>query len=363
MFELWGKPASNLLNKPIFEGLPEAKNQGFEGLLGGVYSSGKPYSAEGVPVTLPRNDKVELTYVNFVYAPYREIDGKVSGILAIAVDVTAQILARQKIEEIVKERTYALENANKDLEKSNTELAQFAYITSHDLQEPIRKISTFSEMLKNKLSDRIDDESMSYLNKIGNSSSRMITLIKDVLNYSELIKESDEFDEVDLNIIAQNVLSEYDLSIEQNGVTVRVSNLSTIEANRIQMTQLFGNLIGNSLKFIGTNVRPIITISEEKLTVEELENPLLRKDLEYIKIKFTDNGIGFKKEYSEQIFGIFQRLHRKSAYAGTGIGLALCRKIALNHQGTINAQGSSEDGAVFNLIIPKKQILQIKTTE
>ncbi len=275
--------------------------------------------------------------------------------MAVAIDVTAQILARQKIEDIVKDRTEALAKANNDLQKSNAELAQFAYIASHDLQEPIRKISTFSEMLTNNLRDKIDDESIRYLYKIGKSATRMITLIKGVLNYSELIKENEIFEETDLNKIVESVLLDYDLSIEQKEASIQFTSLPIIQANPLQMSQLFGNIIGNSLKFVREGQQPVITISATDPTEEDLNNAMLRKDLAYTKIQFSDNGIGFTSDYSDQIFGIFQRLHRRSEYAGTGIGLALCKKIAMNHQGTINAQGSNEKGAIFNVIIPKSQ--------
>ena len=355
MFELWGKPADQVLNKPIFEALPEAKEQGFEELLNGVYNSGNTYSAQGVVARLPRNSRIETVYVNFVYEAYRETDGSISGILAIAVDVTEQVTARQTIEEVVLDRTLALEHANVDLKKSNEELAQFAYIASHDLQEPIRKISIFSELLINHLKQKVDDQLMNYLEKISDSSGRMISLIKDVLNYSQLIKENEIFEEVDLNKILENVLLDYDLLIEQKGASVHVESLQSIEANPIQMSQLFGNIIGNALKFSRSDLKPIITISTNIISEEERDELGLRKDLEFINIRFADNGIGFKNDYTDQIFGIFRRLHRRSEYEGTGIGLALCKKICLNHQGTIHATGSSEKGAVFNAIFPKRQ--------
>ena len=266
-----------------------------------------------------------------------------------------QVTARQKIEEVVRERTMALEHANVDLKKSNEELAQFAYIASHDLQEPIRKISIFSELLIKNLRQKVDVQSVNYLEKIGDSSGRMISLIKDVLNYSQLIKENEIFEDVNLNQILENVLLDYDLLIEQKGASVHSESLQSIEANPIQMSQLFGNIIGNALKFGRSDLKTIITISTTLVNEDERDKLLLRKDLEFINIRFADNGIGFKKDYTDQIFGIFQRLHRRSDYEGTGIGLALCKKICLNHQGTMHAVGSSEQGAVFNVLLPKRQ--------
>ncbi len=138
MIELWGRPASDVMHKPIFEGLPESKDQGFEQLLDGVYNTGETYVAQGIPINLPRNEKIEQIYVNFVYEAYREDEGSITGVIAVATDVTHQVISRRKIE-VVTERTRLLAEANKNLQKSNEELGQFAYIASHDLQEPLRK--------------------------------------------------------------------------------------------------------------------------------------------------------------------------------------------------------------------------------
>ncbi|MCW3075956.1 MAG: sensor signal transduction histidine kinase, partial [Bacteroidetes bacterium] len=177
MYELWGTTGEAVMGKPIFEGLPQAKGQGFEELLEGVYTTGETFSALGVPINLPRNGKVETVYINFVYEAYHETDGTISGVLAVAVDVTDQILAKQKIEEVVAERTKELADANYNLQKSNSELAQFAYIASHDLQEPLRKISTFTQMLEKSLGENINDHSKNYIQKISTASSRMNRLI------------------------------------------------------------------------------------------------------------------------------------------------------------------------------------------
>ncbi|MCW3071295.1 MAG: rcsC [Bacteroidetes bacterium] len=356
MFELWGRPGNDILHKPIFEGLPEAKEQGFETLLEEVYTSGKTFIAEAVPTKLPRKGKIETIYINFVYEAYHEADGTISGILAVATDVTAQVLARQKIEEIVSERTRELAEANSSLQRSNAELAQFAYIASHDLQEPLRKIGTFSQMLEKSLGDNLNEQSKKYFSKIQLSANRMNSLIRDVLTYSEVTKENDHFENVDLNKIVDNIIADYDLLIEQTGASLKSSDLPVLEAIPLQMSQLFGNLIGNALKFIRKDEKPVITITASRLSAEEKKGLSLSQVTDFYNIQFKDNGVGFNPEYADKIFHIFQRLHRKSEFEGTGIGLAMCKKIALNHQGDINASGSSENGAVFNVILPVKQV-------
>jgi hypothetical protein len=351
MIELWGTTNDAVINKPLFEGLPEARDQGFENLLDGVYTTGIAHMADGAPVNLPRKNGIETVYVNFVYEALRESDDTINGIIVVANDVTTQEQARQQIEEKVFERTQALAKANHDLEKSNAELAQFAYIASHDLQEPLRKIKTFTHLLQESIAEKLDPQAQRFIEKINSSTSRMTALVRDVLVYSQVAKEKQLFQEVDLNKILKGVLEDFDLLIEQTQASVKIPELPVIKAIPLQMTQLFGNLIGNSLKFTRPGTKPEIEISVSETSVDsEKERPELPG--KYYKIQVKDNGIGFKKEHSEQIFSIFQRLHTKSEYEGTGIGLALCKKIAVNHGGDIYAGEGTESGAIFNILLP-----------
>lgn len=355
MIELWGKTEADVANTPILKALPEIEGEGFDVLLENVYKTGETFVANDAPVTLLRNGKPQTVFVNFVYEAYREVDGSISGILAIAVDVSPQVIARQKIEDVVSERTKELADVNNSLQKSNAELAQFAYIASHDLQEPLRKISTFSQMLENKLEGKIDDQSKNLLHKINNSSLRMNKLIRDVLTYSELVKENEVFSEVNLNEIIENIKTDFDLLIEQKRAVINTKDLPVIQAIPLQMSQLFSNLISNALKYVRNDTDPVITITSARLNRSEIKALMLNEDLEYFNIRFSDNGIGIKQEYTQQIFNIFQRLHRKSEFEGTGIGLAMCKKIVLNHSGLINAKDSTENGAVFNVVLPVRQ--------
>ncbi|MGC1240334.1 MAG: ATP-binding protein, partial [Chryseosolibacter sp.] len=355
IIELWGKTAADVMHKPIFAGLPDAREQGLEAILDNVYATGETFRGNERPVRLVRKGREELLYLNFVYEPYRDGTGDIHGILAIAVDVTEEVLARQKIEEVVARRTKELALVNDDLKKSNEELAQFAYIASHDLQEPLRKIRTFSQLLETNLEDKLDENARRYFQKINTSSTRMHALIRDVLDYSELVRKDDVYAPVNLNHILEHIKSDYDLLMEQKGATIRSEDLPTIQAIPLQMSQLFGNLIGNALKFSRKDVPPVISISVSVPTADELKETSLAPSGKYIRIRFADNGIGIKEEFSDRIFKIFQRLHRKSEYEGTGIGLAMCKKIALNHHGDINASGSSESGAVFNIFLPVAQ--------
>ncbi len=360
MFSLWGRPAEILVSKPIFEALPEAKGQGFDALLDEVFTTGKSFSAVGVSIVLPRADKMETVYVDFTYEPYRDNNEIVTGILIVAVDVTAQVLARNKIEDIVKDRTKALAIANEALQKSNDELAQFAFIASHDLQEPIRKICTFSNLLGNRIKEKLDEDSKKYLSKINSSSLRMRALVQDVLDYSQLINPNVGFVEVDLNSVMDNVLSDYDLLIEEKNASIIIQNeLPKVQAVPHQMRQLFENLLSNALKFSKKHIKSEISISTFKPLKEELKQMSLPLENNYCKIQFSDNGIGFDTVYSEQIFNIFSKLHHGFEYEGTGIGLAMCKKIVLNHKGYISAKESTVEGAVFTILLPIKQRLNI----
>jgi PAS domain S-box-containing protein len=346
IIELWGKRPEEIMNKPIFEGLPDARGQGLEELLSNVYNKGETFHANERPVTLFRNNKFETVFQNFVYEPYRDADGAIAGVLAITVDVTPQVEARQKIEEVVADRT-------RDLQKSNAELAQFAYIASHDLQEPARKIRTFSEMLRKSLGT-VDARSESYLTKIEGSSSRMLTLIRDVLAFSQLSKSRQEFVKIDLNDVLNTVKHDFELYIEEKEAAILNDPLPSIYGIPVQISQLFGNLLSNALKFT-SDKKPVIEIKvSDTVGKDRLNDSLLDNNRDYYHISFIDNGIGFNQSNSSQIFDIFQRLHAKNEYQGTGIGLAMCKKICENHNGYIYAESVLGEGASFHVILPKR---------
>jgi PAS domain S-box-containing protein len=339
MIELWGKQLHEVIDKPIFEGLPETKDQGLEALLHHVYTTDETFTAHERPVLLPRNGKTETVYVDFVYESLTPGDDDAKDILVVAIDVTYQVIARRKIEEVVAERTKELAEANEQLQQSNAELSQFAYIASHDLQEPIRKIATYAGLLEDQ--PETTHTAKNYLDKIISGSERMQTLIRGVLSYSELSRTTSVFEPVDLNHVLNDILAEFDLLIEQKQAQIRRQPLPTIDAVPLQMIQLFSNLISNALKYARAGVPPVITV------VCRLE------DAQY-HIDVTDNGIGFAQEHAEQIFSIFKRLHRKTEYSGTGIGLAMCKKIVENHHGHIFARSQPGEGATFHLVLPAR---------
>lgn len=259
-----------------------------------------------------------------------------------------------ELETKVEERTVSLKETNTLLKQSNESLEQFATIASHDLQEPLRKIRTFSALLNQRYSETIKGEAWELINKISVAAKRMSDLISDVLNFSKVL-DANVFEQVDLNVILQNVSNDFDMLIEQKKAIISKGELPVIKAVPLQMNQLFYNLIGNAIKFSRPDVAPVIHISCRTLSAVEVQtHPSLNSTSSYYEIIFSDNGIGIDKEFMEQVFQIFQRLNARERFEGTGIGLALCKKIVLNHKGEIYIRSKEGIGTEFYVLLPKE---------
>ena len=236
----------------------------------------------------------------------------------------------------------------KRLEQSNRELQDFAYVASHDLQEPLRKIETFGDRLVAKFAEQLPDQAKTYINRMQDATSRMRLLINDLLGYSRITTNAKPFRPTDLRDQCEIVVADLEVRVRETQATVEIGDLPTIHADEVQIRQLFQNLISNALKFQRPNVAPVVKISSEITRGNTLEGEVNR-----VMIYVSDNGIGFNNKYKQQIFTIFQRLHGRNEYEGTGIGLATVRKIVERHGGDIDADGVEGEGATFIVTLPE----------
>jgi PAS domain S-box-containing protein len=320
-----------VIGKNILEIYPHTQESG---MLADLHRALKGETIHNINYNSPL---LKRSFENF-YIPLKDHFNHVYGVLAIGHDISDVLETNAK-----------LESLNAELVKSNRDLEQFAYVASHDLQEPLRKIQTFTQLLGNSFGN--EEKLRHYHEKINQSAFRMQQLIQDVLNFSRISNSDDAMEIVDLNQIIENLKIDFELMIREKDAVINSVKLPVIKGIPLQLTQLFSNLISNSLKY--NDKKPFISITYDPLSPDELEQfQKLDRNLRYIRIRFSDNGIGFEEKFSEQIFNIFQRLHGKQAYSGTGIGLAICKKIVENHKGIIYAKGKPGEGAVFTVILP-----------
>lgn len=490
MVEILGKPAEDLLHKPLLESLPPMHRQGFEQHLKHVYTTGQRVAANEHPMHLQRDGSAGKRYVNFVYEPIKQLKSGVLGIMAVAIDVTEQVTARRQIEESseelqlaiavadlgtfrvdlstqkvyyserimdwfgiarqgltldmvlsfvhaedrsklqavlnnsfvndqnsrhdftyrvvhpktgvqrylhssgrtyfndegspylivgmiqdvtpqilyqkrlqeseaelqkrVDERTLELQNLNEELKRTNKNLEEFAYAASHDMKEPIRKIHLFSDRLKGELNEQLTETQRHLFSRVENATTRMNTLIEDLLTYSIVSRGIPSMDSVDLNQKLKNVLVDLEVEIEEKGASITIEPLPVIRGQKRQMQQLFQNLIGNALKYSRPGVQPQIHIGSSTLfgyqTSLRLPEEAAQKQYHLISVK--DNGIGFEQTDAERIFQVFTRLHGNAEYKGTGVGLSIVKKVVDNHEGFIWAESRPGEGTTFFLLLP-----------
>lgn len=319
---------SRITGFPIVDliGKTEQEIFGRNGSNGDNKNSGERifYRKDGTPVPL-----------EYVKTPIHENDREVGAVL-----VFKDIAERKRVEEAIGQKAA-------ELARSNAELEQFAFVASHDLQEPLRKIQAFGDRLKGKIGGAIAPEAQEYLERMQNASARMRTLINDLLAFSRVIRRTEPFVSVDLAAVTRGVLGDLEVRIEKSGAKVEVGELPIIEADPMQMHQLLLNLISNALKFQPPAAQPVVKIRCRTFTALSGE--------QLCEITVEDNGIGFEEKYLEKMFAVFQRLHGRSEYEGTGVGLAVCRRITDRHHGTITAKSQAGQGATFIVTLPMHQ--------
>jgi len=282
---------------------------------------------------------------------------------AVNRNLQKEIEDRKLSEQKIKKLNFQLLENNEQLKTTIEELDRFAYVASHDLQEPLRKILIFSDKLEQGYRDKLNAEAASYVEKIVKSSERMHQLINDLLKFSRYTNDNYGFEKTDLNLILKDVLSDVETEIQKKKAHVMVDELPTIWAIPSQMRQVFQNLISNSLKFSREGVDPEIKIFGKKASGSEIFG--LNKKLpneNYFQIYFKDNGIGFDPKYAKEIFVVFKRLHSYHDFEGTGIGLSICKKIIEKHNGSINAESALNEGSTFTITLPERIKLEETNT-
>ncbi|MES2139620.1 MAG: PAS domain S-box protein [Bacteroidota bacterium] len=264
------------------------------------------------------------------------------------------IAKEKKVEKELERHRKQLSQKNKELEKMNTELSSFSYVASHDLKEPLRKIKTYSNLIVDKHNESLTADGKEYIQRIINSAGNMQRLIDDLLAFSQTSSGVKKLETLDLNVLLEEVENSLKDTIEENNVTITSTQLPTLRVIDFQFRQLLENLISNAIKYRKIDIKPQINITCSLVSGKSYINEGADANKSYQRFLFTDNGIGFEQEYATKIFEIFQRLHGKSEYSGTGIGLAICKKIMENHKGFITAQSKVGEGSVFNVFFPVK---------
>ncbi|WP_460994715.1 ATP-binding response regulator [Spirosoma harenae] len=357
---------ADVLGKPLLEAMPELKGQAFINRCLQVYQTGLADQGWSVPIPVQRDGQLKTGYFNITLTPYYE-GNTLTGVLEVCTEVTELVEASQaltasearyrqlsaKLDEQVQQRTLQLQLSIHDLQRSNENLQQFAYIASHDLQEPLRKIQSFGDLLKSRYADQMGD-GVTHLQRMQTAASRMSALIRDLLTYSRISTRQEAAAPVSLNTLVQSTLSDWADSIRDADASVQVSSLPTVLGDARQLSQLFDNLLSNALKFRRVGNSPRIGL--QAVLIDAVDMPISLKPArlanQYHRIDVSDNGIGFDEKYLDRIFQVFQRLHGKSEYAGTGVGLAICEKVVANHGGAITARSYPGLGSTFSVYLP-----------
>jgi len=359
MFEnIWRKKESDIIGKKMLEVFPELNNQKYPELLDQVYTTGKAHREVESYALIKGDNGLQEFYLDFEYAPLFETDNSISGILITVNDATSKVKARQKIEQaeestrqfaakleaMVNERTRELaianehlQQTNRELERSNADLEKFAYAASHDMKEPIRKIRYFTDLITRK--SNITEEGRGFLEKIDLAAGRMSALINDLLAFAQISTIPKTPEKIITNELIKQTITDLELEINESGASIIYNNIPDIEGHTNQVQQAIQNLLSNAIKFRSPDRQPEIQIS-------------YLPDDTYHVLEFKDNGIGFDPSQSDHIFEVFTRLHNRSIYSGTGIGLSIVRKVMDNHNGFVKATSSEGNGSLFRLYFP-----------
>ena len=342
-------PLSAVIGMPFSQFIAPENQSAFDGLFA-------DHQPESRKIELTITSHTQKTIPCLLSLTTLELDEGRS-LSVIITDLTnqkeTQQLLRQNNDRLEKLNT-ALAASNDALNLSNANLEQFAFVASHDLQEPLRKIQSFGDLLKKQYEGQLG-EGVNYLERMQSAAARMSVLIRDLLTYSRISTRQEAAAPVSLSTVLQTVLTDLEVAITETGAIVETNELPTVEGDAGQLGQLLQNLISNALKFRREDIPPVVQITAHRVPAQELPpgvKPVRVADA-YHRINVADNGIGFDEKYVDRIFQVFQRLHGKSQYAGTGIGLSICAKVVANHGGCITAHSQPGEGATFSVYLPE----------
>ena len=336
-----------------------ANNYGEENIFKGYRAGAVDYIYKPVNPDLLR---AKVAVFVDLYRKNHRLLAQEQKLVAINKSLEKEITERKASEETVNELNKALLENIARLESANKDLDLFAFMASHDLQAPLRKIRMFCDRLLSGYQDALNKDGQLYLSRIMEVARRMQDLINDILKFSKISGDNEPFEEVDLNVVMQDVVSELEIPIRDKKAEISLDTLPVIPVNASLMNPLFSNLLGNSLKYSKKQVAPQIRIHAE-VSPSGDESKGKDGDTRYCRIYFEDNGIGFEQKYAGQIFDMFRRLHPTAEYEGTGIGLALCKRIVEKHQGFISARGRPGEGAVFIVSLPMNGVRKTAMVE
>ena len=365
---LWGKTREEVIGKPLLAVFPELMNQKYPEELMEVLDTGVAIKDKASKVDIVVNGVNKEFYLDYHYIPLSDLDTTISGVIVTATDVTDQVLYSKRLEGFTRElesqvalRTNLLLEANEKLKDSvdklkqaNEELQSFAYVSSHDLQEPLRKIQMYSSLILEKEYGNFSSKGKGYFDKVTFAASRMRTLIDDLLSFSRSNDDITKYEMIDFNEVIHQVLEDMAPTIEESEARITVKDLPKAEAIFFQMRQVFSNLISNAIKFSKKDGKPEIVISASKVPESQVKLRNLNQKKKYFEFLIKDNGIGFPKGMESKIFEVFQRLHTKHEYEGTGIGLAIVKKVINNHCGLVIAESIQGKGTTFKIIFPSQ---------
>lgn len=327
----------DVIGKKLLDLYPQARNsKGYEDVM-------RAFQGETVHNEVYKSVLTDAFFEDFLIPLKKE--GKVYAVLVIMRDISQRISSEHELKEL----NDRLTSQNTDLQSSNEDLESFNYIASHDLQEPLRKVNMFASRIQERDGDKLSPQSTEYFGRINSAITRMQNLIQSLLAYSRANAEDIKFAKTDLKKIVREVTVSLEEVIREKQAVIEFDGLPSISIVPLQFQQLMHNLVSNALKYSKPDVPPVIRITAEIVAVPE------RNDKEFWKISVADNGIGFDEVYKHKIFELFQRLHGKTEYEGTGIGLAICRKIAGIHNGFITAESEIGKGSVFHVFVPVKK--------